>query len=238
MMSAKPLLNIRSMCEVYRSNKSAALPAAPFASQVRWRAFSRELADKIALASLVKEGRYTAKHVSGDVIRIMTQDRPDVLAAITAIETVSQATAAQYREQVEGLDFLCGYWAQCVWEGEAIQYLEQNRVGWGNFGTLGSAALDGDANSVAHKVYKFSTRLLRQYGRVVKEDREFDRIHRVTLRNGATFLIGMIAEYEPTAEEIRTLWERFGPVDIVWNINPNGTPLPEAGRELECEAMK
>lgn len=196
---------------------------------------------KYALASFAKGGRSTAEHVSGDVIRIMTQDRPDVLAAVTAIETVSQATAAQYREQVEGLDFLCGYRAQCVWEGEAIQYLEQNRVGWGNFGTLGSAALNGDANSAAHKVYKFSDRLLRQYGRVAKVDREFDRIHRVTLRSGATFRIGMIADYEPTADEVRTLWERFGPVDIVWNINPNGTPQPEAneaGRELGCEMMK
>lgn len=196
---------------------------------------------KYALASLAKEGCSTAEHVSGDVIRIMTQDRPDVLAAITAVETVSQATAAQYREHVEGLDFLCGYRAQCVWEGKAIQYLEQNRVGWGNFGTLGSAALTGDAKSAAHKVYKFSDRLLRQYGRVAKVDREFDRIHRVTLRSGATFRIGMIADYEPTAEEVRTLWERFGPVDIVWNINPNGTPQPEAdeaGRELGCEVMK
>lgn len=171
----------------------------------------------------------------------MTQDRPDVLAAITTVETVNQATAAQYREQVEGLDFLCGYRSQCVWEGEAIQYLEKNRVGWGNFGTLSSAALDGDANSAAHKVYKFSDRLLRQYRRIAKVDREFDRIHRITLRNGAMFRIGMIADYEPTAENVRAIWQRFGPVDIAWNTNPNGTPQPEAseaGRELGCEVMK
>ncbi|PCF92548.1 hypothetical protein CPA46_04380 [Sphingopyxis terrae subsp. ummariensis] len=51
----------------------------------------------------------------------------------------------------------------------------------------------------------------------------------------------MIAEYEPTADEVRSLWARFGPVDIVWNINPNGTPQPAAaaaGRELGCEVMK
>jgi len=61
------------------------------------------------------------------------------------------------------------------------------------------------------------------------------------LRSGAEFRIGMIADYEPTADEVRTLWERFGAVDIVWNINPSGTPQPEAsaaGRELGCEVMK
>jgi hypothetical protein len=196
---------------------------------------------RYALASLAEGRRSTAEHVGGDVIRIMTQDRPDVLAAITTLETVNQTMAAKYREQVEGLDFLCGYRSQCVWEGEAIQYLEENRVGWGNFGTLGSAALDGNANSAAHKVYRFSDRLLRQYGRIAKVDREFDRILRITLRNGATFRIGMIADYEPTAENVRALWERFGPVDIMWNTNPNGTPPPEtskAARELGCEVVK
>ena len=196
---------------------------------------------RYALASFREGRRSTAEHVDGDVIKIMTQDRPDVLAVITAVETVNQATAVEYREEIEGLDFLCGYRSQCAWEGEAIQYLEQNRVGWGNFGTLCSAALDGDANSAPHKVYKFSDRLLRQYRRVARVDREFDRIHRITLQNGATFRIGMIADYEPTAESVRSLWERFGPVDIVWNTNPSGSPPPEAceaGRELGCEVMK
>ena len=196
---------------------------------------------KYALAFFAKERRSTAEHVGDDVIRIMTQDRPDVLAAITAAETVNQATAAKYREPVEGLDFLCGYRSKCVWEGEAIQYLEENRVGWGNFGTLSSAALDGDANSAAHKVYKFSDRLLRQNRLIAKVVREFDCIYRITLRTGATLRIGMIADYEPTAENVRAIWDRFGPVNIVWNINPNGTPQPEAnnaGRELGCEVMK
>ncbi|WP_304950569.1 hypothetical protein [Sulfitobacter sp.] len=196
---------------------------------------------KYALANLSKETRSTGEHVEGDVIRIMTHDRPDVLAAITDAETVDLETAKQYGENTKGLDFLCGYRKECVWEGEAIRHLEDSRIGWGSFGTLGSAVLDGNANTASHKIYKFSDRLLRQYGRIARVDREFDRVHRVTLRSGAEFRIGMIAAYEPTADEVRSLWERFGAVDIAWNINPNGTPLPEAraaGRELGCEVMK
>jgi hypothetical protein len=51
----------------------------------------------------------------------------------------------------------------------------------------------------------------------------------------------MIGEYEPTADAVRSLWNKFGPVDIVWNINPNGNPSPEAieaGNELGCGVMK
>lgn len=196
---------------------------------------------KYAFANLAKERSSTVEHVGGDFLRVMTEDRPDVLAAVTDVETVSRETVTQYLKQMDELDFLCGYRKQCVWEGEAIRYLEKNRVGWGNFGTLGSAILDGDANTATHKTYKFADRLLKQYGLVVKVDREFDRVHRITLRSGAEFRIGMIAEYEPTPEEVRTLWDRFGPVDIMWNINPNGSPQPEAieaGRELGCEVMK
>lgn len=195
---------------------------------------------KYALVNFAKEGRSRAEHLGGELIRIVSEDRPDVVAAITAATTVDQATAVGYRNSFEGLDFLCGYRAECVWDGKAIQYLEESQVGWGSFSTLSSAVLDGNANTAQHKVYKFSDRLLRQYGPVVTVVREFDRIHRVALRSGEVLRIGMIAEYEPTADEVRTLWDRFGPVDIIWNINPNGTPQPEAneaGRELGCEVM-
>jgi hypothetical protein len=196
---------------------------------------------KYALAKFTKDGSSTVEHVGGDIIRVMTRDQPDVLAAITDVWTVNLKIATRYQELTEGLDFLCGYRKECVWEGEAISYLEENRVGWGNFGTLNSAIMDGDANSATHKTYKFSDRLLQQYGRGTTVEREFDRVHSITLGSGTQLRIGMIADYEPTANEVRSLWERFGAVDIVWNINPSGTPPPEAceaGRELGCEVMK
>ncbi len=197
---------------------------------------------KYALANFSKPSeRSKAEHVVGDLLNITTPNQPDVFAAISANETINLDAATGYREQFERLDFLCGYRTNCVWEGGAIRYLEENGVGWGSFGTLGSAALDGDANTASHKVYKFSDRLLRQFGPVADVVREFDRVHRVSLRTGTTLRIGMVADYEPTADAVRSLWERFGPVDIAWNINPNGTPSPEAleaGRELGCEVMK
>lgn len=196
---------------------------------------------KYALANIPKQTRSTAEHVEGELIKVVTQDQPDVLAAISAAETIGASTAASYMEKYPGLDFLCGYRANCVWEGDAIRYLEERNIGWGNFGTLCSAAMDGDANTASHKMYKFSDRLLRQYGRVENVDREFDRVYRVTLKGGTTLRIGMIGDYEPTADAVRSLWNQFGPVDIVWNINPNGNPSPEAvdaGAELGCKVMK
>lgn len=196
---------------------------------------------KYALKNFEKESRVSTEYVSGDVIRIMTDNQPDVLAAIKDIETVNQETAELCLTQTPKLDFLCGYRNQCVWEGEAIRHLEFARVGWGSFGTLRSAVLEGNANSAAHKTYKFCDRALRQCSDVVKVERKFDRIYQLTLRSDTSLRLGMIADYEPTADSVRTLWERFGAVDIIWNINPNGSPTFEAcevGRELGCEVMK
>jgi hypothetical protein len=196
---------------------------------------------KYALANIAEQSQLTAEHVDGELIRIVTADQPDVLAAISAAHEICVAAAASYQEKYPEMDFLCGYRSACVWHGDAIEYLEGAGVGWGSSGTLTSAALDGDASTASHKTYRFSDRLLRQYGRVRDVVREFDRIHRVTLKSGTSLRIGMLADYEPTVDAIRTLWDQYGPVDIVWNINPNGSPSPEAidaGHELGCEVMK
>jgi hypothetical protein len=196
---------------------------------------------KYALANIPKQLPSTAEHVRGELIRIVTNDRPEVLAAISAAEEIGASTAASYASLYPEMDFLCGYRAGCVWDGDAISYLESRNVGWGNVGTLGSAVLDRNANKASHKTWRFSDRLLRQDRRVAKIDREFDRIYSVTLESGKSLRIGMIDDYEPTADSVRTLWDRFGPVDVAWNINPNGNPSPEAidaGNELGCEVLK
>lgn len=197
---------------------------------------------KYALEYLNKDnGRHKAEYVQNDVIKITTTEQPDVLAAISNIYTISKDIAEQYVQENPDIDFLCGYRKQCVWEGGAISYLQENKIGWGNFGTLCSAALSGDANFAEHKVFAFATRLIHQYGIVDKVEREYDRIFQVTLKNGHAIRVGLIPDYEPTADNVRSLWERFGSVDIAWNINPNGEPCANAltaGEELGCKVLK
>jgi hypothetical protein len=195
-----------------------------------------------ALSNIQQErSRMSAQHVSGDAIKIMFPDHPDVLAVISDSYTITAELAKQYHLEFPRMDFLCGYRKQCVWEGEAISYLEANKIGWGSFGTLDSAVYDDNVNAASHKDFFFSVRLIRQMGCITNIVREFDRILNVTLASGHRLRIGLIKEYEPTADAVRTLWDRFGPVDIVWNINPNGHPVQsaiDAGQELGCEVMK
>ncbi|MBA8869907.1 hypothetical protein ABEG93_19315 [Pantoea agglomerans] len=196
-----------------------------------------------ALENINKHFKRTgsAEHVSDDAIKISIHDRPDTLAIISASHEITIEIAKQYHEKFPDLDFICGYRTECVWTGEAIKYLSGEKIGWGNAGTLYSALSDNTVNIAAHKDYFFSYRLITQMRVVRSIAREFDRVFNINLADGRKLRVGMLLEYEPTADAVRSFWERFGPVDVMWNINPNGDPTKnalEAGRELGCGVMK
>lgn len=183
----------------------------------------------------------TVEHVRDDAIRIVMPSKPDVIAVISAAYKIGIIEVVRYHEDFPNMDFLCGYRKLCIWEGEAIKYVEGKKIGWGSSGTLISAILKDEVNTAAHKDFYFAYRLIEQNRFITELDREFDRVFRVTLTNGNTLRVGMIMEYEPTADAIRTFWETFGPVDIAWNINPNGNPTQnaiEAGKDLGCMVVK
>lgn len=185
-------------------------------------------------------GGTSAQHLRGDAIKITVHNRPEVIAVISAAYTINIELAMRYQADFPDMDFLCGYRKECVWEGGAISFLESKLIGWGSAGTLGSAIHTGDVKTAAHKDYFFSYRLIRQIRSITELVREFDRVFKMTLASGRTLRVGMIMEYEPTADAIRTFWDRFGPIDIAWNINPNGYPTQnaiEAGRNLGCEVI-
>lgn len=186
-------------------------------------------------------GAGSAQQISDDAIKITMPNRPEAIAVISAEQLITTGMAAQYHANYPAMDFLCGYRKECAWEGGAIRYLESTGIGWGNAGTLGSAIHTGDIKTAAHKEYFFSYRLIRQMKSVSNLNREYDRVFNMTLASGRSVRVGMITEYEPTADAIRTFWDRFGPINIAWNINPNGNPTPsaiEAGRSLGCEVVK
>ncbi|WP_454832450.1 hypothetical protein [Pseudoxanthomonas wuyuanensis] len=195
-----------------------------------------------ALKNLWKNhGEASAQYLRDEAIKITMPNQLVVIAVISAAYTINADLSMQYHADYPDMDFLCGYRKECVWDGGAISYLEGNAIGWGSAGTLGSAIFAGDVKNASHKDYFFSYRLIRQIRSIARLGREFDRVFTMTLTSGRTYRVGMIMEYEPTADAIRTFWDRFGPVDIAWNINPNGNPTQsaiEAGTALGCEVMK
>ena len=185
--------------------------------------------------------RYKAEHIRDDIIKISVPDQPDTIALISASEWINKELIESYLQNYPEINFICGYRKTCVWEGDAIAMLDRKSVGWGDSSTMLSAALKGNAPHAEHKTFFFSARLIRQYGAIKHVEREFDRVFKVTLKSGRELRIGLIHEYEPTSDNIREFYDKFGPIDIAWNINPNGFPCPtaiKAGEELGCLVFK
>jgi hypothetical protein len=63
---------------------------------------------KYALANISEQPQLTAEYMAGELIRIVAQNQPDVLAVISDAHTINPATAVSYCEQYPGMDFLCG----------------------------------------------------------------------------------------------------------------------------------
>lgn len=197
---------------------------------------------KFALEYLRKNTSLTsAENIQDDAIRIELHDGSEVIAIISASYRITRELAAQYHANFPSMNFLCGYRKECIWEGGAIEYVQENQIGWGNASSLSDAIDSGDFINAEHKLYFFSYRLIRQMGSIAKLNREYDRVFTMSLRNGKNYRVGMIMEYEPTADAIRSFWDQFGPIDIAWNINPNGNPTQQAinaGLDLGCEVVK
>lgn len=183
----------------------------------------------------------SAEHIRDDAIKIELDDGAEVIAIISASYTITRELVAQYHADFPSMSFLCGYRKECIWEGGAITYAQENQIGWGNAGSLSDAIESGEFKNAEHKLYFFSYRLIRQMSSITNLNREYDRVFTMRLRNGKSYRVGMIMEYEPTADAIRTFWDQFGPIDVAWNINPNGKPTQQAinaGHELCCEVVK
>lgn len=183
----------------------------------------------------------SVSYIQEDLIKVVIQNMPDITVIISASFLMTLEDVKQYHKTYPDIDFICGYRKNCIWSGDAIYYLEQHKIGWGSFGTLNTAILNDNINSAGHKDFFFSYRLINQTKSISNIVREFDRVFTITLHNNSKLRIGMLTEYEPTADAIRSFWDEFGPVDIVWSINPNSGPTPNAiktGRELGCQVIK
>jgi tRNA G37 N-methylase Trm5 len=197
---------------------------------------------RFALKYLQKNVKLNStEHICDDAIKIELLDGAEVIAIISGAYKITRELVAQYHADFPSMSIVCGYRKECIWEGGAITYAQENQIGWGNAGSLSDAVESGDFINAEHKLYFFSYRLIRQMNSITNVEREYDRVFTMSLRNGKSYRVGMIMEYEPTADAIRTFWDQFGPIDVAWNINPNGSPTQQAinaGQELGCEVVK
>lgn len=207
--------------------------------QVKYFIKNTNKRDDISL--LNPDRKIVAKHVIDEFIEILHKDE-QYLVAVNGDDEITLGVVKSYHEKEPCLAFVCGYRKECKWHNEALKYLEDNSIGWGNSGTLYSAIYDDQVHMASHKDYLFAVRLLNQTKSLIKTiHRKYHCFYVIENKRGKQYRVVLALEYEPTADAVRTLWDRYGPFDLFWNINPNGNPTTEAvkaGEELGCKVVK
>lgn len=183
-----------------------------------------------------------AEHLEDVFVSVKHKSIPPEVVAILAEYEIDIDTVEKYYQKNSELAFICGYRKQCIWHNEALEYLEQHSIGWGNSGTLITALTRDEVRIASHKDYVFATRLLHQTKSLIRHvERHYHCVFTITNKAGKKYKLAMALEYEPTADAVRTLWDKFGPFDVCWNINPNGSPTSKAikaGEQLGCDVVK
>lgn len=207
--------------------------------QVKYFIENTNKRDDISL--LNPDRKIIAKYVTDDFVEIGHKDE-QYLVAVNGDNEITFGVVKNYHENEPELAFVCGYRKECKWTNEALKYLEDNSIGWGNSGTLYSAVYDDQVHIASHKDYSFAVRLLNQTKSLIHTvDRKYHCVFDIENKDGNKYRVVLALEYEPTADAVRTLWERYGSFDLFWNINPNGNPTTEAvkaGEELGCKVVK
>jgi hypothetical protein len=117
---------------------------------------------------------------------------------------------------------------ESFWTGLAISATSARGVAFGGIGDLMSAVSKEDVGEYTRLEYDFVERGLRQHTRVLRLEREADRVYVVHRQSLAPVRFVMLNEHELTADHVRTARDRYGTLDAVLLNNPNGSWTTEA----------
>jgi hypothetical protein len=132
------------------------------------------------------------------------------------------------------VDFIANIPKEAMWNGSAIELVEQHGVGWGTIKDLFSALGTEEVRGFVAKEYRFIERIFREHSSVRSFDRVSDRVYSLKRRGKADVVVALVNEYDVTADHVRTAWDRHGPFTDILANNPNCRWSDEADDAAEA----
>jgi len=138
------------------------------------------------------------------------------------------------------LSFLVNIPSSGMWDGEAIETLAAHGAAFGGVGDLRRAITMKYPGDYVFKEYEYVERRLRQHRAVNGVSRIYDRVWRVHRKAGDTLSVAISDKYDLTADEVRTLYDRYGHFDVLFHTNNMGRIVAKAvdvGTELGIDLI-
>lgn len=125
--------------------------------------------------------------------------------------------------------------------GDAMELLEQKKIGVGSFGHIASSLGTKNPLENLDKEHFFINRVFTQHTHVSSVERETNKKYRIKRRGMADLVIVAVDDYDMTAGSVRDAIGLHGNCDIVFASNPNGrltTSAKEAAESIGVELYK
>jgi len=162
--------------------------------------------------------------------------------SIGAIST-GRITCPELNEYLEDkeIDFLSVKGGVEFISGDAMNLLDQKKIGVDSFGHIASALTTSNPHEHLDKEHLFINRVFKQHSHVSSVERETNRKYRLKRRGMADLVIVAVNDYDMTAGSVRDAVGLHGNCDIVFSSNPNGrltSQAKEAAESIGVELYK
>ena len=182
----------------------------------------------------------TATRLASNFVQIERAGKSGFVAGVLSESVVTYEAVKPFLRSNLRPSFVINIPRETVWTGEAITALQAESIAFGGVSDLRRAVHESDPRKYVFKEYAYVERRLRQHRIVTKLDRLYDRVWRVHRKGGSALDIAISNEYDLTADEVRTIHDRYGSVDIIFHTNSMGRQTDGAciaAQELDIELV-
>lgn len=157
----------------------------------------------------------------------------------------SVVTAEDVRRMLEvdpAVEFVVNIPKAAIWQGSAIQILEEVGMAFGPLGHLMKAVAgrrDSEPlNGFVHPETSYFRTILSQHSNLYRLVRVTDLIYEFQRKNGPPLLVAGLNEYELAGSTIRAAVAQHGNVSIIFATNPNAWPTSDAYEVAESMGIE
>ncbi|TMJ19202.1 MAG: hypothetical protein E6G92_05210 [Alphaproteobacteria bacterium] len=193
------------------------------------------------VSKVLAEDDFATTQLGSNLIEIERTPQSTFQLGVISSVRVGHQDVAQFLDGSSDPSFVVNIPREAIWTGEAIEALQNANIAFGGMGDIHRAICETDPRTYVFREYAYVERRLRQHRSVTHITRLFDRVWRVQRGRGDVLDIAISNEYDLTADEVRTLWDRYGSFDALFHTNNLGritTQAREAARDLEVELVE
>lgn len=163
---------------------------------------------------------------------VHTEKFPPARVGVLSINKVEASDVQKLLDADPRVEFIANIPKVGVWQGSAIQLLQEKGIAFGPvkhlMGAISGRRDEEPLNDYEHAETKYFKTILSQHKNLHHLVRVTDLIYEFHRKNGESVLIAGLNDYELTGVMIRAAVAQHGHVSIIFATNPNGGPTPEA----------